>query len=634
MDLELAPIVVPLIVAGLASAALAFYSWRHRNMPGASGFVMITTSLTVWLLTYAVELLVPDRAGKIFWTKATYLGVVTVVPALVVFVLQYTGRDRWLTRPVQALMILEAMVVMLFVLTNETHGLIWPSAEIVRHDLKLEWGPVFWVHVVYTYVLSLIALAVMARQAQRTTGVYRRQALAMAGAELLPWMGNALHIFNLNPLAPYDLTPLSFTVSVGVLAWALFRFRLLDVVPVAREAVIESMNDGILVLDRLGHVVDLNPAACAIIGAAPPAVIGRFANEVLHDWPDLVERYRTVTDAQTEICKGEGPNARHYDLRISPLRDRRGRVGGRLIFMRDITERKRAEEELRTATEEIRVFNEHLEYVVQQRTEELNQAFGILQRLDQTKSDFIQVAAHELRTPLTVIRGYTQLLRSRPALLADAEAAASLTGILSGADRLHQVVNSMLDVARIDAQALRLKVDRTLLSSVINRALDYFGTALEERRLCVEITGVEDLPPIQADPELLYKVFYHLVMNAIKYTPDGGRISVSSALAQDGAAIEVVVGDTGIGIDHEHFQLIFEKFYQMGEASMHSSGQTIYKGGGPGLGLAIARGIVQAHGGQIWVESPGHDEERFPGSRFHVILPIVALVRHAGQLTT
>jgi hypothetical protein len=221
MDPELAPVVVPLITAGLLAAVLAFYSWRQRDVPGASGFALITTSLTVWLVSYALVLLVPERADKIFWTKATYLGVVSVVPALVVFVLQYTGRDRWLTRPVRAFMIAEAVVIMLFVLTNERHGLMWAGAEIVAHDLVLEWGPVFWVHVVYTYGLSLIALALMVRQAQRTTGVYRRQALAMAGAELLPWIGNALHISDANPLAPYDLTPLAFTVSVALVEVAL-----------------------------------------------------------------------------------------------------------------------------------------------------------------------------------------------------------------------------------------------------------------------------------------------------------------------------------------------------------------------------------------------------------------------------
>jgi signal transduction histidine kinase len=126
----------------------------------------------------------------------------------------------------------------------------------------------------------------------------------------------------------------------------------------------------------------------------------------------------------------------------------------------------------------------------------------------------------------------------------------------------------------------------------------------------------------------LQKVFYHLLINAIKYTPDGGKITISGRQAEPNASdlprggVEIIVSDTGIGIDSRFHELIFAKFYQTGELELHSSGKTKFKGGGPGLGLAIARGIVEAHHGRIWVESPGYDEVKCPGSQFHVILPL------------
>jgi signal transduction histidine kinase len=118
------------------------------------------------------------------------------------------------------------------------------------------------------------------------------------------------------------------------------------------------------------------------------------------------------------------------------------------------------------------------------------------------------------------------------------------------------------------------------------------------------------------------------VVNAIKYTPDGGSISILGRQLEVNPAdlprggVEVVISDTGIGIDPRYQELIFAKFYQTGELSLHSSGKTKFKGGGPGLGLAIAKGIVEAHQGKIWVESPGYDEATCPGSQFHVILPL------------
>jgi signal transduction histidine kinase len=157
-----------------------------------------------------------------------------------------------------------------------------------------------------------------------------------------------------------------------------------------------------------------------------------------------------------------------------------------------------------------------------------------------------------------------------------------------------------------------------------------FQASLLERKLTLTFDGLASLPSIQADPDLLQKVFYHLVMNAIKYTPNGGAITASGRTVEEQTGmeeVEVVVGDTGIGIDPKDQELIFEKFYQTGEIEFHSSGKTNFKGGGPGLGLAIARGIVEAHGGRIWVESPGHNEETNPGSRFFVRLPVKGIAR-------
>lgn len=252
---------------------------------------------------------------------------------------------------------------------------------------------------------------------------------------------------------------------------------------------------------------------------------------------------------------------------------------------------------------------------------ELNQAYQTLERLDRTKSDFIEVTAHELRTPLTIIHGYAQMMRKHMADREDEEMQTVTEGIMAGTTRLSEIVGSILDVTKIDSQILRLDKGAVQIDDVVRRALVSFESALEERELSMTVEGLDALPPVDADPDLLYKVFYHLLVNAIKYTPDGGAITVQGHADPDAREVEVVISDTGIGIDEEHHELIFEKFYQTGEVAFHSSGRTKFKGGGPGLGLAIVKGIVTAHDGDIWVESPGYDEEACPGSDFHVRLP-------------
>ncbi len=253
---------------------------------------------------------------------------------------------------------------------------------------------------------------------------------------------------------------------------------------------------------------------------------------------------------------------------------------------------------------------------------ELNRAYHNLAQLDKTKSSFIEITAHELRTPLTVIKGYAQVLGSLPAFKDNPSVRPMLDGILNGMTRMHEIVNNMLDVTKIDSQSLQLSRDLIVLSEVIKKVQRYFTAALEERRLSLILRDLGRLPPIHADPDLLYKVFYHLIMNAIKYTPDGGAITVTGEVNEAERWVEIAVGDTGIGIDSDQQELIFEKFYQTGEVALHSSGQTKFKGGGPGLGLAIVKGIVLAHGGQVWVDSLCHNEETYPGSHFHVRLPL------------
>jgi signal transduction histidine kinase len=277
--------------------------------------------------------------------------------------------------------------------------------------------------------------------------------------------------------------------------------------------------------------------------------------------------------------------------------------------------------------EQITRFNQDLEAVIRERTEDLQTAYGQLERLDQAKSKFISIASHELRTPLTLLKGYTQMMLEDNQVRANGHLFPMVQGMEAGASRLHEIIESMLDVAKIDNSELHLHPTPILLPVLLRFVSDGLQTSLKDRRLIL-VEEFQPMPSIEGDLEGLRKVFYQLLINAIKYTPDGGKITLFGRTLQPGefgmeqGGVEVVVSDTGIGIDASVADLIFTKFYQTGEVALHSSGKSKFKGGGPGLGLAIARGIVSAHGGVIWAESPGCDEENCPGSSFHVVLPL------------
>jgi signal transduction histidine kinase len=259
---------------------------------------------------------------------------------------------------------------------------------------------------------------------------------------------------------------------------------------------------------------------------------------------------------------------------------------------------------------------------LQQRTFELEKTNRILEQMDRAKMRFIHVAAHELRTPLTLVQGYAQMIQIKSK--ENEDLAKYSSELREGSRRMVEIIDNMLDVSRIDTNQLEMMLSDMEIQPVIEKVRNVFQQALGERKISLTTTGLADLPVLCGDKDLLYKVFYHVIGNAIKYTPDGGSITVSGQLIEGytQSEIEITVQDTGIGIDSENQELVFEKFYQTGEVLLHSSGKTKFKGGGPGLGLAIARGIVHAHRGRIWLESPGHDEATFPGTTAFVRLPI------------
>jgi signal transduction histidine kinase len=253
---------------------------------------------------------------------------------------------------------------------------------------------------------------------------------------------------------------------------------------------------------------------------------------------------------------------------------------------------------------------------------DLEKANDSLQRLDKSKSNFIAIAAHELKTPLTLIEGYAAMLRDQlPGTTQFEQARTLIKGVDNGTRRLREIINDMIDVSLIDNHLMSLHFQPVWINRLVDILKQEFGPAIKERRQVLEVRSFPGWNELTfGDNERLYQALRNVFSNSVKYTPDGGRIVITGR--QLPGFIEVVFEDTGIGINQEDQMRIFDKFGNLGNVSLHSSGKTKFKGGGPGLGLSISKGIIEAHGGSIWVESPGYDESNCPGSIFHVLLPV------------
>lgn len=286
----------------------------------------------------------------------------------------------------------------------------------------------------------------------------------------------------------------------------------------------------------------------------------------------------------------------------------------------------------------LREYSQKLVDRLQAQIEALTKANEELRHTDEMKSRFISIAAHELRTPLTIIQGYLSMLvqpGGEAKCQLDDNALTMIQGIAKGVERLRTIVEEMLDVTRIESGTLKLHLGPVSLKDVLTAAFRKLKPFAEERKQEITIAELSGMPPVRGDADRLLQVFTNLIGNSIKYTPDGGRIHLSARVIEAGEVpasrvwsagqnefIEVIVEDTGVGIAEEDQERIFKSFYEVKDPSLHSTSKTSFMGGGLGLGLPTARGIVEAHGGWLWVESEGYDEEKCPGSRFHVLLPV------------
>jgi signal transduction histidine kinase len=281
-------------------------------------------------------------------------------------------------------------------------------------------------------------------------------------------------------------------------------------------------------------------------------------------------------------------------------------------------------------------YNQDLVNRLEMKIRELETRNEELRRLDKIKDDFIQLTAHELRTPLTLVYGYSRLLQEsaivRRLKEESAEIRTFIDGLVESIERMSSVINEVLTISRIATGRIELSVGPTNLAEIAGQIVAQFAQAAQQRNLLISFDATQWPTFIQADGDLLELALYNVVGNAIKYTPDGGVVTL---ICKPGATtVLITVKDTGIGISKEDQARIFDRFYTAGDTQLHSTSKTAYRGGGLGLGLAICRGVVEAHGGRIWVESEGRDEEKLPGSAFYVELPMQARTSSPRRMIT
>jgi len=348
------PLTIVFAIATIISGSLVLYVWRKRAVPGSIYFTLLMAAVTEWALMYTIGSSIVEAPAVIFCAKLAYVGVVSVPPLWLLFTLAYIRRQPWLTSRWIALLSVIPLVTIGLVMTNEWHGLVWSAITPVSGvpSLIFEHGPWFWVNVLYLYLLLLTCAMILIKAYRDSCAVYRNQIAILLLGIVFPWAGHVLYVTKLNFITGLDLTLIAFICTGILYAWGFSRYQLFDLVPIAREMVITEMAEGVLVLDVLNRIVDLNPAARKLLCTTDVAV-GRDVEIVLARWPDLVERCRERKESVTEIRLNDLDDSRWIDVRTSPLNGGKRQPPGLLIILHDVTERKRNEEALRQSNESL-----------------------------------------------------------------------------------------------------------------------------------------------------------------------------------------------------------------------------------------------------------------------------------------
>jgi PAS domain S-box-containing protein len=551
--------VILLFLSALITGALAVYTLRRRSERGVIWFGLLLLAIAVWCLFIGFEAAATTLHAKEIFSVLAYLGTPTTPLLFFLFAVHYTQQDDWLTRPIEAVLWVLPVATIVIAATNSIHKLLWPTIELTRTWAGVTGvyahGPWYWIEVGYSYLLMIAAFAILIWASYRFSQLFSRQSRIMLLAALVPWVLNIIYALSPNTLKGVDLTPLMFTVTAVLLAVAIFRYHLLDIRPIARNVLFESMHDPMVAVDDAGHVVDANPAAAELVGMSAAAISGQPAASVLGRLPGLAERLGSDQNGgrfEIEyVAEGE-PLPRYYDSRIWPLADNKGRSVGKLVTLRDISDLKRGELELKSINAELDWFAHSVSHDLKAPISSVCMAADVLARLLEgtDRTDVLDVAAMISRNAWNASERVKQLLKLAESGLAPT------------------------DTMGVDVRA------------TVGDVLDDLSSTIEERSATIEVA--DDLGTVVASPTQIYQVFSNLIGNALAHSDRSGpRVRVLRLDHAESGEHVFLVCDNGAGIAPERLEKIFLPF------------QKSERTGGTGIGLAIVRKIAEVYAGSV-----------------------------------
>ncbi|WP_336358148.1 histidine kinase N-terminal 7TM domain-containing protein [Haloarcula sp. CGMCC 1.6347] len=532
-----------LLIVAVVLGTLSVYAWSQRDSPGGTALSVLLAGLSIWDLCVAVGVLTRGTDVALLFAYGLYVGVMPAIAGLFVFALAYTDRARYLNRWTYALLSIEPITFFTALFTGPD-GLIYTVSgptETGIYGWEIVGGPVFWGHLVYSYILIAVSSALIIHYALNSGDLYGKQVYAVLLAIVLPWFGSVVSIFASTRI---ELTPLLLAGTGMILSWAFFKGRLLDISPVAYREVVESLNSAVFVVDTDDTIIEANDVGRKLLG--DETIVGQSVDDALETSPELLEKYRGLNDDAEETQAVIEQRDRFFDVQLTPLYDSHDALVGRVFLIHEITEQKEREREL--------------------------------ERRNQQLDQFAAVLSHDLRNPLNVASGRLALARERN----DPE---EFDRVEEAHDRMSSLIDEVLAFARDEKTTDRVELQ---LSALAKAAWGHVDTG--EATLRIDGDRV-----IVGDRDQLLQLFENVFRNSVEHGSTSSRTGADDSVGHGGAGVTIrvdatpdgfTISDNGPGVPPEEREEIFTH----GVTSSES---------GTGLGLAIVQHVVESHGWDV-----------------------------------
>lgn len=538
------------LLATVVALATAVILWNRREQTAARPLSVGSAAAAVWAGGLFVSTLSTETLA-VQGIRLMYLGVGVGLAAMFVFALAYTGREQYVNRRLVAALAIHPLLLAAFVFVNPDALFFTGLDPTASIGVDQQWGPAFWVHSAYGYLLvvatSLLIVELLIRS---TRALYRGQAMLLAAGVFAPLPLNAVF---LSGLVGFDTTPLGFVVMCACFGTAMVKYRFVDLSPIARQQVVDSVRDGMIVVDTDDRIVEINPAASEMLRTGGP-IVGRTVDDVL-TLDESKAAYEALTASPEAHEQTVDLGDVYYHMESTPMYDSRDRHVGWLLLMQDVTAQKRYERELESQIEKL--------------------------------DTFAQIVSHDLRNPISIANGYIEQTRETGDL-------DNLDRVETATERMEEIIDDVLELAREGKE-----VTEPAAVSVKRVARD----AWEHTETNGASLSVETDATISADPERLTRLFENLFRNAIDHgtapdeSPDTLTVAVGIIDETTTKAI-LYVDDDGLGIPAEKQDSVLKDGYTT-------------NANGTGFGLAIVDQIADAHGWNITVTDSDRGGARF-----------------------